>query len=66
MQLSATRIALATSVFDVREVMHQIDESRTGVATLAALTTAQHLLTALVAAGVLLVERRTIEVRHTN
>jgi hypothetical protein len=51
-------VALAATVFDVREIAHQLDESRNGVATLAALTMTLHLLVALVAAGSAVVERR--------
>jgi Flp pilus assembly protein TadB len=51
-------VALGAAVFDVREVVHQIDESRSGVATLAALTAALHFLTVLLAAWCVLAERR--------
>lgn len=50
--------ALTAAVFDIREVAHQIDESRNGVATLAALTTALHVLVALVAAASAFLEQR--------
>jgi hypothetical protein len=51
-------VALAAAVFDAREIAHQLDESRNGVATLAALTMTLHLLAALVAVAGLVVERR--------
>ena len=50
-------VALGAAVFDIREVMHQVDESRDGVATLAMLTAVLHVLTALVAAAALSTER---------
>jgi hypothetical protein len=51
-------VALAATVFDAREIAHQLDESRNGVATLAALTMTLHILVALVAAGSAVAEQR--------
>ncbi len=50
-------VALGATTFDIMEVLHQIDESRDGVAALATLTAALHGLTALGAVGSLLSEQ---------
>jgi hypothetical protein len=42
-------IALAWAALDVREVVHQLDESRTGIAVLAIVVAALHIATALLA-----------------
>jgi hypothetical protein len=46
--LGVTIIALAWAVLDIREVVHQIDESRTGIALVASAVAVLHLATALV------------------
>ena len=51
-------VVIGAAVFDVREIAHQIDESRNGVATIAAVTAALHLMIALAAAGIVYLERR--------
>lgn len=51
-------VVLGAIAFDVREVMRQVDESRTDVATLAALTAVLHMLTAIVAVVALTIEQR--------
>jgi hypothetical protein len=51
-------VALGAVAFDIREVLHQLDQTRTGVATLAALTAAMHVFIATLAAGTLFAERR--------
>ena len=48
--VSIAVFGLGAVAFDVREVLHQLDESRTGVATLAALIAALHLALALLVA----------------
>ena len=55
--VGAAVVVLGASAFDVRELAHQLDESRNGVAALAALTAALHIVVAAVAAVVLFVER---------
>ena len=56
--VGAAAVVLGATAFDIRELAHQIDESRNGVAVLAALTAVSHLAVAAVAAGLLLIERR--------
>ena len=55
--IAAAVVVLGATAFDVRELAHQIDESRNGVAVLAALTGVLHVAVAAVAAAVLFVER---------
>ena len=55
--IAAVVVVLGATAFDVRELAHQIDESRNGVAVLAALTGVLHVAVAAVAAVVLFVER---------
>lgn len=55
-------VAIAAAAFDVREVAHQIDESRNGVATLAAVTALLHVVTALIGCALLLSGRRQLAV----
>ena len=50
-------VALGAAAFDVREVLHQIDESRNGVAALAVLTAALHILVAVVASWSGIIDR---------
>jgi Na+/melibiose symporter-like transporter len=45
--------------FDVREVLHQIDESRAGLIVIAAVLVALHLMVALLAGAALLGSRRS-------
>ncbi len=56
--VGAAVVVLGATAFDIRELAHQIDESRNGVAVLAALTAVSHLAVAAVASGLLLIERR--------
>jgi hypothetical protein len=51
-------IALAWAALDVREAFHQIDESRTGIALVAAAVAVLHLATAAVAAALAARARR--------
>ena len=46
--LAVAVIALAWAVLDVREAVHQLDESQTGIAVLALLVAALHLAAAAV------------------
>jgi hypothetical protein len=48
--LAVAGIALAWAVLDVREVVHQVDESNTGIAIVAALVTVLHVAAAATAA----------------
>jgi Flp pilus assembly protein TadB len=48
--LAVAAIALAWAVLDVREVVHQVDESNTGIAIVAALVTVLHVAAAATAA----------------
>jgi hypothetical protein len=47
--LAVALIALAWAALDVREVVHQLDESRTGIAVLAAIVAVLHLAAGLLA-----------------
>jgi heme/copper-type cytochrome/quinol oxidase subunit 4 len=51
-------VALGAIAFDIREVLHQVDQSRTGVAMLAALTAALHVVIVVLATGTLFADRR--------
>lgn len=55
--VAAAVVVLGATAFDIRELAHQIDESRNGVAVLAGLTGVLHIAVAAVAAGLLFVER---------
>jgi hypothetical protein len=55
--LAVALIALAWTALDVREVVHQLDESRTGIAVLAALVAVLHAMV-LALAGALVVRVR--------
>ena len=53
--LALAAFALVAAVFDVREVFHQIDESRTNLTVIAAIVAALHLT---VVGGALILARR--------
>jgi hypothetical protein len=54
--LAVAGFAFAAAIFDVREVFHQIDESRTNLTVIAAIVAALHLA---VVAGALMLARRS-------
>jgi hypothetical protein len=55
--VAAVAFGLVFAGFDVREVLHQIDESRAGLIAIAALLAGLHLLVAALAASALLRDR---------
>ena len=62
--LALAGFALVAAIFDVREVFHQIDESRTNLTVIAAIVAALHL--AVVAGGLVLARRVTGRVARTG
>jgi hypothetical protein len=58
--LGVAGFALVAAIFDVREVFHQIDESRTNLTVIAAIVAALHLV---VVAGALVLVRRSTDPR---
>ena len=56
--LAVAVIALAWAALDVREVVHQLDESRTGIAVVAVVVAVLHLALALLAGAIATRERQ--------
>ena len=56
--LAVAAIALAWAAIDVREVAHQLDESRTGIAAVAIVVAIMHLAAALLAGAIAMRARR--------
>lgn len=56
--LAVALIALAWAALDVREVVHQLDQSRTGIAVLATVVALLHLAAALLAGAIAMRARR--------